>query len=225
MGKSEAQKIIELLEPYVTENKKNKISDISKNRMNYLTIVLEDIYQPHNASAVVRTCECFGVQNLHIIENRNQYRLNPDVVLGSSKWVNLNRYNESGINNSKPCFDSLRKQGYKLVATTPHKDGFDLEDLPIDSKIALLFGTEKEGLTDYALNEADYYCKIPMYGFTESFNISVTAALFIHYLTNKIRQEIDNYNLSKEEQLSLISEWYQKIVKNSSILVQDMLKG
>lgn len=224
VNSSDSQKIIEILQPFITENKMDKIDKISKDRTNYLTVVLEDIYQPHNASAVVRTCECFGVQNMHIIENRNQYNINPNIVLGSSKWVNLNRYNEAGINNSKPCIENLKKQGYKLVATTPHKDGYDLENLPLDSKIALMFGTEKEGLSDYAMKEADMYCKVPMFGFTESLNISVTAALFIHYLTTKIHKEINHWRLNEVERTELIAHWYQNCLKNSDKILQENLK-
>ena len=139
-------------------------------RTRYLTVVLEDIFQSQNASAVLRTCDCFGIQDVHIIENRNPYEINPDVELGSAKWLNMNRYNKSG-HNTLEAFTELRKKGYKIIATSPHKNDLMIQDLPIEHKIALVFGSEREGLSDIALQNADAFVKIPMYGFTESFNI------------------------------------------------------
>jgi tRNA (guanosine-2'-O-)-methyltransferase len=218
------KELFDYLSKYLTENKLKKILDLSEKRTKYLTIALEDIYQPHNASAVVRSCEGFGVQNLHIIENKNKYRLNPDVMMGASKWVSMNRYNATDKNNSETVIKKLKKEGYRIVATTPHTDQ-NIEDLDVENgKIALFFGKEDDGLSDYVLENADERIKIPMYGFTESFNISVSAALCMHYLGSKIRHSGAKWKLDKEEIEELRLNWAKKVVKNSEILIKNYIE-
>ena len=175
------KELSDYLSNFVSDNKKNKINEIVLNRTRHLTVVLEDIFQSQNASAVLRTCDCFGIQDVHIIENRYLYELNPDVELGSAKWLSINKYN-SNENNTQVALSKLKKQGYKIIATTPHRNDLLISDLEINDKIALVFGTEKDGLSEIAMQNADAYVKIPMYGFTESFNISVSAAMSIFYL-------------------------------------------
>lgn len=213
------------LEEFITDNKREKIEQLSQLRTRYMTVVLEDIYQPHNASAVVRSCECFGIQDLHIIENKHQYRLNPDVVLGSSKWVSMNRYNAPNENNTEHAISKLREEGYRIIATTPHTET-ELDDIDVEKgKFALLFGTEADGLTDYALEQADERVKIPMYGFTESFNISVSAALCMNFLGTKVRKSEANWRLSEDELEAIRLDWTKKCLKNADALIENYNKG
>src|SRR5450631_2457688 len=114
MPKSTEEQLYEYLAQFITENKRSKIEEIVQWRTRYLTVVLEDIYQPHNASAVLRTCECFGIQDVHIIENRNKYTVNPDVVMGSTKWMNLHKYSGK-TNNTPDALNALKEQGYRIV--------------------------------------------------------------------------------------------------------------
>lgn len=204
---------LERIEPFVSEHKKELFNKILNNRTRHITVAIEDIFQSHNASAVLRSCDCFGVQDVHIIENRNEYNVNPDVAQGSFKWIDMIKYNKQE-NNTLDCITSLKDKGYTVVATSPHKDDVLLDELPIDKPIALLFGTEGEGLTDIALNNADAHMKIPMYGFTESFNISVSAAMCIHTLTEKMRKSDVDWGLSQEEKDVLYLDWCKKVVKN-----------
>src|SRR3569833_109672 len=146
--------LIEYLSQFITDNKREKMDQALMSRTRYLTLAVEDIYQPHNASAVVRTCDCFGLQELHIIENKNKYKINPDVTLGSSKCVDIISHNKEE-NNTESCIMSLKKAGYKVIATTPHKNDLNLEDLPLDQKTALLFGNEVEGLSEKAIELSD----------------------------------------------------------------------
>ena len=113
-------KLILYLQQFVTERRLKLFDSRLENRTRYLTVVLEDIFQPHNASAVMRSCECFGIQDLHIIENRNAYRINPDVALGSYKWLTLKRYNLPGDNTTRALV-LLKQEGYRIVAAMPHK--------------------------------------------------------------------------------------------------------
>jgi tRNA (guanosine-2'-O-)-methyltransferase len=218
-----AIELITYLKQFVTEERFNKFRAAIFQRTRHITIALEDIYQPHNASAVLRTCDCFGIQDVHIIENRNKYEVNPDVALGSSKWLNLIHYNRAE-NNTIACLAALKKQGYRLVATSPHKDDFTPETLPLDRKTALLFGTELAGLSPVALEMADDYIKIPMVGFTESLNISVSAAIFIQSLTSRLRKSSIPWELSQDEQDEILTDWLKNSIKRSDGLVSDFIK-
>jgi len=220
---SQTKELIEYLKGCVTEKRFEKFQATLGLRTRYITLALEDIYQPHNASAVLRSCDCFGIQDVHIIENRNKYEVNPDVALGSSKWLNLIRYNGSE-DNTISCMINLKKQGYRLVATTPHKDDFTPETLPLDQKTALIFGTELTGLTPMALEMADDFIKIPMVGFTESLNISVSAAIFIQTLTNRLRSSDISWQLSDVEKDSLLLNWLKQSINKSEMIIRGFLE-
>jgi tRNA (guanosine-2'-O-)-methyltransferase len=195
---------------YLTPERKAKIEKNAAERTRYLTVVLEDIYQAHNTSAVLRSCDCFGVQDVHIIEQKNVYKLHESVAKGASQWLTINRYNERERNNTEVCFTTLRNNGYLIAATTPHKDDVLIHELPLNKKVALVFGTEQEGLSPYALEHADLFVKIPMYGFTESFNISVSAALCLYETTRRLRNSAMYWRLTEEEILDLQLEWLIK---------------
>lgn len=207
---------------FVTARRRKKFEQNLLLRTRHLTIVLEDIYQPHNASAVLRTCECFGIQDVHIIENRNKYEVNPDVVLGASKWLTLKTYNEHE-HNTAACLKNLKSQGYRLVATTPHKNDHTPESLPLDSKTALIFGTELAGLTPEALALADDYIRIPMVGFTESLNISVSAAIFLHTLTERLRNSGIHWQIEEPERTEVLLQWLKNTLHKSDLLVRDFV--
>ena len=217
------KKLLEYLSEFITENRKKRIEEVIANRTKYLTIVLEDIFQPHNASAVLRSCDCFGIQDVHIIENKNKYTVNPDVALGSSKWLSINKYNGKE-SNTVQCLQSLKEKGYKIVATLPDPHFPSLEELKLDKKIALVFGTELEGLSEEAVNNADECVRIKMYGFTESFNISVSAALCLHYLSSKLRASDIDWKLSDEEKVITELEWVKNVVKSSDLLEKEFYK-
>jgi len=202
---------------FVTDNRRQRFEEVSSNRTRFLTIVLEDLYQPHNASAVLRTCDCFGIQDVHIIENKNKYDVNPDVALGSSQWLTLHNYNTKEFNTPE-CLQKLKKQGYKLIAATPHENNLLLQDLVIDTKTAILFGTEKGGLSATAHEMADSYMKIPMYGFTESFNISVSAAITLFSLTESMRKSDSDWHLSKKDLIDIKIDWAKKSIRSSEML-------
>jgi len=216
-SKSTKLKLLEHLMSFVSDERKKRFNDILQHRTRHITVVLEDIYQPHNASAVLRSCDLTGVQNVHIIENRNNYNVNPEVALGSSKWLNLIRYNTED-NNTLATFSMLRNDGYTIVATTPHKNDFDLDTLPINNKVAVVFGTELTGLSDLAINNADEYLQIPMFGFTESYNISVSAALTLYNLTQRLRKSEINWQLSDNEISDILLDWARSSVARSEVI-------
>jgi tRNA (guanosine-2'-O-)-methyltransferase len=210
------EELLEWLSGFITENKKEKIARLIRDRTRHLTIVLEDIYQPHNASAVLRSCDCFGVMDVHIIENMNKYEVNPDVALGSSK------YNQTR-QNTEACLNQLKEAGYRIVATSPHKKDYTPETLPLEQKTALVFGTELEGLSETALKMADDFVKIPMVGFTESLNISVSAALFLYRLTERLQTSQIPWQLTEKENLDIRLSWTKNVLKKSSLLEKRFL--
>ncbi len=199
--------------------KRNDLMDkVLSDRTRYATVVLENIYQPHNASAVLRSCDCFGVQDVHIIENSYQYEHNPHVSLGAAQWLNLHRYGDLE-NNTADCINTLKKDGYRIVATTPEANAVSIHDFDVaKGKFALLFGTEKFGLTPEAFTMADEYIRIPMYGFTESFNISVSVSLCLFHFTERIRTEKVDWHLTEEEQIDIYLQWYRNTVSNSEMI-------
>jgi tRNA (guanosine-2'-O-)-methyltransferase len=217
--------LIAHLSEYVTTARLAQFEKVLDQRTRYITVVLEDIYQPHNASAVLRSMDCFGIQDAHIIENSNEYYVNPDVALGASKWLNLIKYNQHQ-DNTAPAIDSLKSAGYRIVATTPHKNEVELNNFQLHpGKVALLFGTEMRGLSETALHKADEFLRIPMYGFTESFNISVSAAIIFYHLTEKLRSSTLNWKLTDQEKQELKLEWLKKSIKRSDLIIDKFLSN
>ena len=209
------QELLTYLEHFITEERKERFLQVISARTNHFTVAMEDVFQMHNTSAVVRTCEVFGVQQAHSIEERFGKRLDAKIAMGAQKWVDVFRYNDT-----QSCIDALRAQGYQIVATTPHKDAYFLNDFDISKKSAFFFGTEKEGLSEQVLSQADTYLKIPMVGFTESLNISVAVAIVLQQLTDKLRRSQVAWQLTDEERLSTLINWTKKSIRN----VKDVLK-
>lgn len=200
---------------HISDNKKEKFDELVQDRTRHVAVVLENIFQPHNAAAVLRSCDCFGIQDIHIIENHNKYEPNKEIDMGSSKWLNTIKYSKTE-NNTTECIQALKAKGYKIVATTPHTNDSMIDELPLDAPIALMFGTELTGLTDEALEQADAFVRLPMYGFTESYNISVSVALALFSVTERMRKdESIDWKLSEHEQDLIKLQWAKKVVKHS----------
>ncbi|MFW5744441.1 MAG: TrmH family RNA methyltransferase [Spirochaetota bacterium] len=218
---SRRDRLIDYLARFVTAERRARMHAVLAERTRYLTVAVEDIYQPHNASAVLRTCDCFGVQDVHIIENRNEYRLNPGVELGTAQWLTLHRYRDGG-DNTPAAIDSLRAAGYRVVATTPHTNQVALEQFDLRAgPIALLFGNELDGLSDTALEAADEHLVIPMYGFVESFNISVSAAIVLHHLAHSLRTSDLDYRLDEEERRDIELAWLRSSITRVEALERE----
>jgi len=197
------------LEDFLTENRKERFFEVIKNRTNHFTVAVEDIFQFHNTSAVMRSCEVFGIQELNIVEQRFGKDIDKEIAMGAQKWVDINKYDTIGN-----CIDTLKEKGYQIIATTPHNDSCLLHEFDVTKKSALFFGTEKEGLSEEVMSKADGYLKIPMVGFTESLNISVSAAIIIQDLTNRLRQSDVNWQLSDEEILEKRLLWAKNTIKD-----------
>ena len=212
-------KLIQYLSEFVTPERLTLFNKILSLRTNYLTVVLEDIYQAQNASAAVRTADCFGIQNVHVIENKHIFNFHPDVVRGASNWVSVNRYNRTEMNTPE-ALNKLRSEGYRIVVATPHNHEVDLEDFDLGKgKAAIVFGCERPGLTDVAMNEADEFMKIPMVGFTESLNVSVSVAVTLHHLTHQLRNHSTiDWHLTDGEKQEVMLDWLRQSIKRVDLL-------
>ena len=210
-------KVLAAFYEIITSNKREMFDRIAANRTKHLTVVMENIYQEHNASAVLRTCDCFGLQELHVIEKDNAYKIQRDIALGAGRWVDMYNYDDSE-NVTKDCLNNLKAKGYKIIATTPHTDSQTIYDLDLSQPIALVFGTERRGISEEVIEMADEFVKIPMYGFTESFNISVSAAIVLNSLRQRLEQSDLNWKLSDEEQTLLKIDWCTKILNGGDLL-------
>ena len=200
---------LEFLENILTDNRKERFLNVLKNRTNHFTIAVEDIFQMHNTSAVMRSCEVFGIQELNVIEQRYGKSIDKEIAMGAQKWVDINAFDSiSG------CLETLKSKGYQIIATTPHENDCLMDDFDISKPSALFFGTERDGLSEEILQNADGFLKIPMVGFTESLNISVSAAIIIQNLMHRLRASDINWQLSDDEILEKRLQWAKSSIKD-----------
>ncbi len=200
---------LHFLENILTENRKERFLNVLSNRTKHFTVAVEDVFQMHNTSAVMRSCEVFGVQELNVIEQRFGKRIDKEIAMGAQKWVDINNF-DSVAN----CVTTLKNKGYQIIATTPHENDCLLEDFDITKPSALFFGTERDGLSEEVLQNADGFLKIPMVGFTESLNISVSAAIILQNLTTRLRKSDIHWQLSEEEILIKRLAWAKNSIKD-----------
>lgn len=214
------KQLFEYLQSYLTEHRKALFDEVVSKRTRHFTVVTEDVYQLHNTSAVMRSCDVFGIQDLHVVEELQGERIDKEIALGAQKWVTLKRYDSIG-----DCIDSLRKENYQIIATSPHKDSHLLKDFDITKKAAFFFGKEDKGLSDEVFNKADGSLKIPMYGFTESLNISVSVAIILQTVVAKLKETNMYWKLSKDEQMEVLYDWTKKSIKSVDKIIERYYKN
>lgn len=206
------EQFLPFIEQFLTDQRKILLHEVLEKRTRHVTVVLDDIFHSHNAGAILRNCDCFGIQDIHIVENRYSWERHPRVESGSKKWLTMHRYNGKA-DNTLDCFKALKAKGYKIAATTPHTD-LSIDDLPLDQPIAFVFGAERRGVSELALQNADLLCRIPMHGFTESFNVSVAAALTLHAMRRRLAAENIPHALSIHEKKALKYLWTRNSLKH-----------
>lgn len=216
------QKVSNYLQTFLTDERKARIDEVLNQRTRHFTVVMEDLFQTQNISAVMRSCECYGIQDVYVVEGRYEFQVHNAISMGSNKWLTLHNYKAQEHNMSR-CVKDLKAKGYKVVATLPSEKSCFLEDLDINQPLAFLFGTELTGLTQEAIDCADIHVKIPMYGFTESFNISNSVAITLSTLVEKLKKTSINWELSDTEKEELLLEWLQKSVKTPDLLIKQFL--
>ncbi|WP_179020318.1 TrmH family RNA methyltransferase [Winogradskyella forsetii] len=206
--------LLEYLETFLTENRTERFKKVLNKRTKHFTVATEDVYQLHNTSAVMRSCDVFGIQELNIVEEVNSKDIDREIAMGAQKWVDLNRYN-----SVTDCIKDLKSKGYQIVATTPHANDCELIDFDITAKSCFFFGRETEGLSQQVIDEADCFLKIPMVGFTESLNISVSAAIILQHVTSQLRKSSINWQLTEEEIIEIRFDWIKKTLKDYDAIV------
>jgi tRNA (guanosine-2'-O-)-methyltransferase len=214
--------VLQELYEIITPGKVEMFERLAPLKTNYLTVVLENIYQEHNASAVLRTCESFGIQNMHIIEKEWKYQVQRDIARGAGRWVDMHNYSDE--NPTISCLKHLKAQGYRILATTPHENDCTIDNVPIDKPMALIFGTEGDGISQDVINMADEFVKIPMYGFTESFNISVSAAVSMYALRTRLEKSDVNWQMNNDELTQLKIKWCTRIIPHGEKVVPEIIK-
>lgn len=221
---TQKQSLWRYLSNYITPERKALFERIANQRTYYLSIAIEDIYQERNASAVVRSAECFGIQRVHIIENYHTYRLAKGIAKGADKWVDIHIHDQKDQNNTANCLQQLRAAGYRLVAASPHKNDCLIHELPLDQPMAFIMGGEKQGISTTAMHMAEAFVKIPIYGFTESYNISVAAAIILYECSQRLRQSNIPWRLSREQQLDKCIQWALKSLKKSQQILHQFFE-
>ncbi|MEJ6748512.1 MAG: RNA methyltransferase [Flavobacteriales bacterium] len=215
--------LIEHLSQFLTEERLHLFQEKLKERSNRITLVLEDVFQSRNISAAMRSADCFGIQNIHIIENKNNFVKDKSVSLGAGKWINIKQYNTEE-NNTINCLKKLKKEGYQIIATSPHNTNISLEEIDVkNNKIAIILGTELTGLSEKALSFADKRMKINMYGFTESLNISVSAAICCQSISSKMRKETTGWEVTEEEKKDILLNWIRNSIKSGKQIEEKFL--
>lgn len=212
--------LLNFFEEYVSEERREQIEEVLAQRTRHVCLLLEDIHKEHNASAVVRTADCFGVQDVHIVEKESEYNVNPFVSMGAYKWVDVKRHPKNQGNLGK-CIEGLKSDGYRIYATSPHRESIRLEEIPLEEPIALAFGNELHGLSEEALELADGHISIPMYGFTESYNLSVSAAICLYSLISRLRESDIPWSLTEKEKDELKLRWYKNSVNKPDLMEKE----
>ncbi|WP_443633458.1 RNA methyltransferase [Candidatus Marifrigoribacter sp. Uisw_064] len=207
--------LLEYLLSFLTERRKNLFDEVISKRTRHFTVVIEDVYQLHNTSAVMRSCDIFGIQDLHVIEEMQVKDIDREIAMGAQKWVDINRHK-----STVECMKTLKDEGYQIIATSPHNDSTLMHDFDVSNKSAFFFGTEKDGLSNEVLSQADGFLKIPMYGFTESLNLSVSAAIILQSVVTKLKTSNIDWELSANEKKEILLQWTKSTIKSVDQIVE-----
>ena len=210
------QALLDHFGEFLTDRRQERLDEVLGLRTRHVTVVLMDLYQGHNASAVLRTCDAFGLQDVHIVEAQNEFSAHPEIALGADRWLTMRRFDGRGA--AETCRQDLHSRGYRNVAAVLHEDSVPVEKLSLEEPVALWFGTEKDGLPRGVIDAADELVHVPMYGFVESLNVSVAAALCVQNLSTRLRSGDDDWHLSEAEQEVLRMEWVRKSVPNGKAI-------
>lgn len=198
------------------------IKSVVRNRTNYITVCLENIFHGQNASAIIRSCEAFGIQNIHVIENQCHFRPNVNIVKGSDKWLDIHRHNED--NATLNLIKQLRKEGYRIAVTSPHINGVSANNYDVtNGKVAVFLGTEKQGVSQTLIDNADDFIKVDMFGFVESLNVSVCGAIVINSLVESLHNSDIDWRLTEQEQTIMLNRWMKKSVRDSESIIKNRL--
>ena len=212
--------LFQFLQGFVSSERLLRFEQILALRTRHLCVAVEDVYQLHNTSAILRSCDSFGIQDVHVLEHRFNDRLDTQIAMGADKWLSVYKHE-----STKDCITHLKARGYKIVATVPDDNVQSFHQMEFDHKSALFFGTEKSGLSDDVLKQSDEFITIPTFGFTKSLNISVSAAIILQLLTEKLRSIELKWGLRDDEKQTIKEEWIKKSIKNVDQITERFLSN
>ncbi|UTW62032.1 RNA methyltransferase [bacterium SCSIO 12741] len=210
----------DFLQQYLTDERRELFEQILEYRTDHFAVCVEDVYHEHNAGALVRTAECFGIQKLFVMQDINDFNVQKGMSKGAEHWLDIEYYRRKG-RSTYDCMDRVRELGYQVVATTPHSNDVDLREFDFTQKSAFFFGKEKAGLSPEIVEQADVCLRIPIYGVTESYNISVSAALILYELTQKLHNSNLDWRLSADEQREKRLNWALHSITRSDVFVRE----
>lgn len=203
---------LNFLQQFLTPERRARFEEVLEFRTRHLTVVLESLYQANNASACLRSCDAFGIQDVHMIANRNDYKINEEIDMGASYWLTLHKY-PAGTESTLSCLSSLKAQGYRIVATSLEDRAVTPETISLDQPLAIVMGEERPGVSETVHELADDFLQIPMFGFVQSLNVSVATAILLQRLTARLRSERDDWGLSEQEKQTILDDWIASSVK------------
>ena len=201
---------LDYLTKFITDERREVLERTVDSRTHYMRILTENMFHPQNASAIMRHCEAFGIQQIHTVEDRCKFDPSVNIVRGTQKWVDVEHHDTTA-----EALAALKAEGYRIVATTPHRCSATPETFDVTKgKFALVFGTEHAGISDEVIAAADDFLMIPMCGMVESLNVSASAAILIYMLSERIRQTVDGWQLTEEQKLKLLTRWTMSSVRD-----------
>ena len=201
---------LDYLTKFITDERREVLQRTVDSRTHYMRILTENMFHPQNASAIMRHCEAFGIQQIHTVEDRCKFDPSVNIVRGTQKWVDVEHHDTTA-----EALATLKAEGYRIVATTPHRCSATPETFDVTKgKFTLVFGTEHAGISDEVIAAADDFLMIPMCGMVESLNVSASAAILIYMLSERIRQTVDGWQLTEAEKLKLLTRWTMSSVRD-----------
>ena len=202
---------------FLTESRREKFLQVVAQRTTYLVPVVECLIDEQNVNAVIRSSENFGLQRICVIETDAKMKAARSISKGSHHWLDIEKYKRD---RAADCIARLKQEGYKIFAASPHEGGFTPSNIPLDKKLAVVFGAEGPGISPQMTSACDGFLQIPMYGFTESYNISVAAAIALYTITEGVKQSAVAWQLTQEEQQKLLWRWTCRTIREAEKLLQ-----
>ena len=201
---------LEYMSQFLTDERRGVLERTVNSRTHYMRILTENMFHPQNASAIMRHCEAFGIQQIHTVEDRCRFDPSVNIVRGTQKWVDVEHHE-----TTREALAALKAEGYRIVATTPHRCSATPESFDVTKgKFALVFGTEHAGISEEVIEAADDFLMIPMCGMVESLNVSASAAILIYMLSERIRQSVEGWQLTDDQKLKLLTRWTMSSVRD-----------
>jgi len=214
------ERIVALLRPHMTERRLQRIRSVVAERTRSVVPVVEGLVNTGNVSAVMRSAEALGHQDVHVVKgDHERYKHSQRTAQGAQHWLDVWHWDAPG-----DCAAHLREAGYRLVAMHLHADTVPIREVDFTAPTALVFGNEEAGVTDAMLEETDAACEVPLPGFTESFNVSVAAAVALyHAQQDRLDRQGRHADLGDDEQRRLVARFCLRSVNNAERILQRKL--